>query len=218
VRILERPPTHNLRRSLNTGEGAYEHGEATNRPRPPIKRSKVLEHPPFLTSMLARSLDSTHASPDKRIRRPSVRKDAQPENTRVQPPQRGPYVSPREYRACSPRCVCALGLSSKVGRSKSGSRARVLRVCLTAYKQINLRSDKIRDHVIPHQIHNSDFRNGSGERFQMRVQGLGEFACGVAVDNFAHKSLVKLSTVPPDTKHPSHNLIAAILKHSYLPN
>jgi hypothetical protein len=32
--------------------------------------------------------------------------------------------------------VCALGLGSRVGRSKSGSRARVLRVCFTAYKQI----------------------------------------------------------------------------------
>src|SRR5271154_5421156 len=27
--------------------------------------------------------------------------------------------------------------------------------------------------------------------------GLGEFACGVTVDNFAHKLLVKISTVPP---------------------
>jgi hypothetical protein len=51
-------------------EGAYEHGEATNRPRPPIERSKVLERPPFLTSTLARSLCSTRASPDRRIRPP----------------------------------------------------------------------------------------------------------------------------------------------------
>jgi hypothetical protein len=48
--------------------------------------------------------------------------------------------------------------------------------------------------------------------------GLGEFACGVTVDNFAHKSLVKMSIVPSDTKHPFYNLITAILKHSYLPN
>jgi hypothetical protein len=30
--------------------------------------------------------------------------------------------------------------------------------------------------------------------------GLGEFACGVAVDNFAYKLLVKISKVPPDAK------------------
>src|SRR5271170_4856051 len=61
------------------------------------------------------------------------------------------------------------------------------------------------------EIYPTVLRNGSGERFQIASSGLGEFACGVAVDNFAHKSLVKLSTVPPDTKHPSHNLVAAIL-------
>jgi hypothetical protein len=32
ARISARPPTHNLRRSPNTEEGAYEHGEATSRP------------------------------------------------------------------------------------------------------------------------------------------------------------------------------------------
>src|SRR5271156_3449683 len=41
--------------------------------------------------------------------------------------------------------------------------------------------------------------------------GLGEFACGVTMDNFAHKLLVKISTAPPDTKPPCHNLVAAIL-------
>jgi len=41
----------------------------------------------------------------------------------------------------------------------------------------------------------SNDRNGLGERFQVRVQGC-EFACGVAMNNFAHKLLVKLFTVP----------------------
>jgi hypothetical protein len=56
--------------STPTEEGAYEHGEAVDRSRPSIERSKVLERPLFLTSTLARSLRSTRASPDKRIRHP----------------------------------------------------------------------------------------------------------------------------------------------------
>jgi hypothetical protein len=47
--------------------------------------------------------------------------------------------------------ACALGLGSKVGRSKSGSRARVLRVCFSIQTS-KQRSDKIRDYVIPRQI------------------------------------------------------------------
>jgi hypothetical protein len=45
ARILIRPLIYNSKRSLTTEEGAYEHGEATNRPRPPIEPSKVLERP-----------------------------------------------------------------------------------------------------------------------------------------------------------------------------
>ena len=53
--------------ALTDKEEAYEYGEATDRPRPPIERSKVLERP---SSTLTRSLRSTRASPDRRIRRP----------------------------------------------------------------------------------------------------------------------------------------------------
>jgi hypothetical protein len=66
---------------------------------------------------------------------PSVRKDAQPENTRVQPPQGVPTshlvnIEPAHLDACV--CVRAW---FRMGRSKSGRRARVLRVCFTVYKQ-----------------------------------------------------------------------------------
>jgi hypothetical protein len=44
---------------------------------------------------------------------PSVRKDTQPESTRMQPPQGVPTFQPREYRASSPRFACALELGSK---------------------------------------------------------------------------------------------------------
>jgi hypothetical protein len=54
-------------------------------------------------------------------------------------------------------------------------------------------------------------RNGSGERIRWRIQGLGEFACGVNLNNFAHKLLVKLFIIPPYIISPSHNLVAAIL-------
>ena len=52
--------------------------------------------------------------------------------------------------------ACALGLGSRVGRSKSGSRKgpKSLFHSIQTDKQ---RLDKIRDHVILHQIHNSDF-------------------------------------------------------------
>jgi hypothetical protein len=48
--------------------------------------------------------------------------------------------------------------------------------------------------------------------------GLGEFACGVTVDNLSHKLFVKLSIVPSNTKPPSYNVAAAILKYFYFPN
>jgi hypothetical protein len=54
-------------------------------------------------------------------------------------------------------------------------------------------------------------RNGSGERIQWRIQGLGEFACGVNLNNFAHKLLMKLFIIPPHVISPSHNLVTAIL-------
>jgi hypothetical protein len=50
---------------------------------------------------------------------PSVRKDTQPENTRVQPPQGVPTFQPREYRAFSSRFSCALELGSKWGGPKA---------------------------------------------------------------------------------------------------
>jgi hypothetical protein len=60
---------------------------------------------------------------------PSVRKDTQPENTRVQPPQGVPtfYLASIEP-AHLDACVCVRAWF-KMGRSKSGSRVRVLRVC-----------------------------------------------------------------------------------------
>jgi hypothetical protein len=70
--------------ALTDKEEAYEYGEAVGRPRPPIERSKVLERP---SSTLTRSLRSTRASPMDEFDAPSVRKDAQPKNTGVQPPQ-----------------------------------------------------------------------------------------------------------------------------------
>jgi hypothetical protein len=64
---------------------------------------------------------------------PSVRKDTQPENTRVEPPQGVPTfhlanIEPAHLDACV----------RVRAWSKSGSRARVLRVGFTAYKQINI--------------------------------------------------------------------------------
>src|SRR5438045_745269 len=53
--------------ALTDKEEAYEYGEAADRPRLPIERSKVLERP---SSTLTRSLRSTRASPDRQIRRP----------------------------------------------------------------------------------------------------------------------------------------------------
>jgi hypothetical protein len=53
--------------ALTGKEEAYEYGGATDRPRLPIERPKVLERP---SSTLARSLRFTRASPDGRIRRP----------------------------------------------------------------------------------------------------------------------------------------------------
>jgi hypothetical protein len=54
-------------RGAHRQKEAYEYGEATDKPRLLIERSKILERP---SSMLARSLRSTRASPGKRIRRP----------------------------------------------------------------------------------------------------------------------------------------------------
>jgi hypothetical protein len=73
---------------------------------------------------------------------PSVRKDAQPKNTRVQPPQGAPTshlanIEPAHLDAC----VCVRAYFR--WRSKSGSRARVLRVCFTVYKQTNKHRDRI---------------------------------------------------------------------------
>jgi hypothetical protein len=86
---------------------------------------------------------------------PSVRKDTQPENTRVQPSQ-GPLRSTSRISSLlTSMRVRALGLVQS-GKMQTGSRASVLRVRFTAYKQTQ-RSDEIRDHVVPHQVHNSDF-------------------------------------------------------------
>src|SRR5271170_6300119 len=82
----------------------------------------------------------------------SVRKDTQPESTRVQPPQGVPTFQPREYLASSPRCVCALELGSKVGRSKSGSRARGPKSMQTTQK-----SDKRKRSCDSTPDHESDF-------------------------------------------------------------
>jgi hypothetical protein len=68
---------------------------------------------------------------------PSVRKDAQPENIRVQPPQGSLRSTSRIPSLLTSVRAYALGFGSRVGRSKSGSRARVIRVYFTAYKQIN---------------------------------------------------------------------------------
>jgi hypothetical protein len=77
---------------------------------------------------------------------PSVRKDTQPKNTRVQPPQGVPTfylanVEPARLDACV--CVRAW---FKMRGSKCRSRARVLRACFTSTQHTN------RD-----QIHGSDF-------------------------------------------------------------
>jgi len=86
---------------------------------------------------------------------PSVRKDTQSANTRVQPSQ-GPLRSTSRISSLlTPERVRALGLVQS-GKIQTGSRASVLRVRFTAYKQTQ-RSDEIRDHVVPHQVHNSDF-------------------------------------------------------------
>ena len=80
-----------------------EHGEATNRPRPHIERSKVLRRPSSPLQLRAACVpDALH--PTKELDAPSVRKDTKPENTRVQPPQGVPRYHPHEYRASSPRC------------------------------------------------------------------------------------------------------------------
>jgi hypothetical protein len=73
---------------------------------------------------------------------PSVRKDTQPENTRVQPSQ-GPLRSTSRISSLlTSMRVCTLGLAQKAGRSKSGSSARVLKSLFhKAYK--TQRSDKI---------------------------------------------------------------------------
>ena len=56
-----------LQSEVLTGkEEAYEYGGATDRPRLPIERPKVLERP---SSTLVRSLRFTRALPDRRIRR-----------------------------------------------------------------------------------------------------------------------------------------------------
>jgi hypothetical protein len=73
---------------------------------------------------------------------PSVRKDTQPESTRVQPPQGVPTFQPREYRASSPRFACALELGSKWEGPKA--------VVGQGSKENN--TDKRRDHMIPHQV------------------------------------------------------------------
>jgi hypothetical protein len=92
-------------KALATGEGAYEHSEAMDRPRPPIERSKVLGHPS--SPLRLRAACVPHAlHPTDEFDAPSVRKSTKPENTRVQPPQGVPTFRPREYHASSPRCVC----------------------------------------------------------------------------------------------------------------
>ena len=64
---------------------------------------------------------------------PSVRKDTQLENTRVQPPQGvSTFYLANIEPAHLDACVCVRAWF-KMGRSKSGSRARVLRVCFTAH-------------------------------------------------------------------------------------
>jgi hypothetical protein len=54
-------------RRVTDKEEAYEYARATDRPRLPIERPKVLERP---SSTLARSLRFTRALPDRRIRPP----------------------------------------------------------------------------------------------------------------------------------------------------
>ena len=52
--------------------------------------SSDLKYSNALPLRLRAALRSTRASPDRRIRPPSVRKNTQPENTGVQPPQGTP--------------------------------------------------------------------------------------------------------------------------------
>src|ERR1700739_2403268 len=84
--MAERPPIHNSRRSPNTEEEAYEHGKATNRPRPPTERSKSSNAPfPHLYACIQPAFHTRFTQQTNST--PSVRKGTQSENTRVQPPQ-----------------------------------------------------------------------------------------------------------------------------------
>ena len=85
---------------------AYEYGEATNRPRPPIERSKVFGR--LSSPLRLRAACVPHAlHPTDEFDAPSVRKDMKPENTRVQPPQGVPtlYLANIEL-AHLDACVC----------------------------------------------------------------------------------------------------------------